>query len=40
MEKSKFLPILKIIVRYILPVLIGWLEGDTHTVQDAVVKMF
>lgn len=40
MEKSKFLPILKIVVRYILPILIGWLEGDTHTVQDAVVSMF
>ena len=26
-------------VRYLLPILLGWLEGDTHTIADGVTAL-
>ena len=33
--KKKTLSLIKIILKYVLPVILGWLEGDTHAVADA-----
>lgn len=34
--KNYFIPVLKVIVKYVLPIVIGWLEGDSHFIQDNV----
>ena len=33
---KKVKKILKFVVKYLLPVLVGWLEGDSHAVSDAI----
>ena len=32
---KKFKKILKVILKYLLPALLGWLEGDSHAVADS-----
>lgn len=42
-KKEIFINVTKLFIKYVLPVLLGWLEGDTHTVQELVtnlLKMF
>lgn len=34
--KKKTIRLIAQILKYLLPAIIGWLEGDTHAVADAV----
>lgn len=36
MSKIKVLNVVKWIAKYLLPAIIGWLEGDTHAIFDFV----
>lgn len=36
MIKIKVLNVIKWIAKYLMPALIGWLEGDTHAIFDFV----
>lgn len=36
MSKIKVLNVIKWIAKYLMPALIGWLEGDTHAIFDFV----
>lgn len=38
--KNFILKLVKVIVKYILPIVIGYVEGDTHTVQDGISTLF
>lgn len=38
MKKKTFRLIIKIL-RYLLPAVIGWFEGDTHAIADSVVSI-
>ena len=40
MKKGLFIAIAKVIVKYVLPILLGYFEGDTHIVQDSVSSIF
>ena len=35
--KKYVIPMIKVIVKYVLPIVIGWLEGDTHVIQDIIL---
>lgn len=37
--KKKTINLIIKILRILLPAVIGWLEGDTHAVADAVVSL-
>ena len=38
---KKYFPIiLKFIGKYVIPIVVGYLEGDTHTIQDALLSSF
>lgn len=37
--KKKIIKFLKLLLKYLLPVVVGWLEGDTHTVADALSNL-
>ena len=34
--KKKTLKLIKLILKYLLPAVLGWLEGDSHAVADAI----
>lgn len=34
MDKFKF--VIKLLIKYVLPVIAAWLEGDTHTLQTLI----
>lgn len=38
-KKEVFLVIVKFIVKYVVPAFLGYLEGDSHAVQDALLCM-
>ena len=40
MKKSNVVKVLRFVVKYLLPAVIGWLEGDSHTVQDFISLLF
>lgn len=40
MKKLFVIKLVKIVIKYILPVIIGYLEGDTHVIQDNLVSLF
>ena len=40
MKKGFFITIAKIIVKYVLPIVIAYFEGDTHTIEDSVSSLF
>lgn len=33
--KKKTLKWIKLVLKYLIPVVLGWLEGDSHAVADA-----
>lgn len=35
MEKKNVLNWIKLILKYLIPVVLGWLEGDSHVVASA-----
>lgn len=35
--KKKTIKWIKLILKYLLPAILGWIEGDSHAVADAVV---
>lgn len=37
--KKKALSLIKTILRYLLPAILGWIEGDSHVVVDAFVGL-
>lgn len=41
MKKSsrKILVLVVNVLRYLLPLVLGWLEGDTHAMQQALVNL-
>lgn len=36
-NKSRLLVVLRVVVKYVLPAILGWLEGDSHVIQDSVI---
>lgn len=36
-NKSSLLVVLRVVVKYVLPAILGWLEGDSHVIQDSVL---
>lgn len=40
MKKGFIISIVKVIVKYILPIVVGYFEGDTHLVEDSLVSLF
>ena len=34
--KKKIIRLIAQILRYLIPAVVGWLEGDTHAIADAV----
>ena len=30
---------IRFVVKYVIPLVLGWLEGDTHTIQDFVLNL-
>lgn len=37
--KKKTIKWIKLILKYLIPVVIGWLEGDSHTVANALTEL-
>lgn len=37
---KKFKKILVKVIKYLIPIVIGWIEGDTHTVADGLSNLF
>lgn len=40
MKKTKVIKILSFIAKYFIPIIIGWLEGDSHSLQTFVSVLF
>lgn len=38
-KKALVIRALKMFVKYVLPVLLGWLEGDSHTIEQLVKQL-
>lgn len=38
--KKNVVKVLKFVVKYVLPIVIGWLEGDTHIVASSLCDLF
>lgn len=38
--KSTVVVVIKFVVKYIVPIVCGYLEGDTHAISDAIVSLF
>lgn len=36
MKNELFFKVFRVIVKYVLPAVLGWLEGDSHAVQDLI----
>lgn len=34
--KKNVINVIKLLVKYLLPAVLGWLEGDSHAVADSV----
>ena len=39
LEKIVIVRVLKAIVKYVIPAVLGWLEGNAHTVEDALLAL-
>lgn len=39
MKTKKFIKWIKLILKFLIPVVVGWLEGDTHTVADGLSSL-
>ena len=37
--KKKTLNWIKLIIKYSIPVIVGWLEGDTHAIASAIAGL-
>ncbi len=37
--KKKTLNLIKLVLKYLLPAVLGWIEGDSHAVADAIVGL-
>lgn len=37
--KKKTIKWIKLILKYLLPAVLGWLEGDSHAVADAITAL-
>ena len=37
--KKKTINFIKLVVRYLLPAVLGWLEGDSHAIADAIANV-
>lgn len=37
--KKKTLNLIKLVIRYLLPAVLGWIEGDSHAIADALVNV-
>lgn len=37
--KKKTINLIKTILRYAIPAVIGWFEGDTHAVTDGIMSI-
>lgn len=40
MKKLFVIRLVKIVIKYILPIVVGYFEGDTHILQDNLVSLF
>ena len=36
---KKTIKLLKLVLRYLLPAILGWIEGDSHAVADALSSL-
>ena len=39
MKKKKFIKYLKLFFKYFIPIVLGWLEGDSHAIADAISNL-
>lgn len=39
-KDSVFFKVLLFVCKYLIPVLVGYLEGDSHTLQDGFSQLF
>lgn len=37
--KKKTFKIIKLVLKYLIPVVLGWIEGDSHAVADGVSSL-
>lgn len=38
--KKKTLNLIKLVLKYLLPAVLGWVEGDTKAISDAFAGLF
>lgn len=36
---AKIAKFFKLFIKYVVPVVVGWLEGDTHAMADALINL-
>ena len=39
-KKTLVIKFIKLFVKYVVPVILGWLEGDSHALQDLLISLF
>ena len=37
--KKKTINLIKLVLKYLLPAVLGWLEGDSHAIADALASI-
>lgn len=37
--KKKTIKIIKLVLKYLIPVVLGWIEGDSHAVADGISNL-
>lgn len=40
MNKKSFVIVVRFVIKYILPALLAYIEGDTHAAQDMFLTLF
>ena len=38
-KKTIIIKVVKLILKYVVPVVLGWIEGDSHALQDLVTSL-
>ena len=38
-KKAIVIKVVKLFIKYVVPVVLGWLEGDSHALQDLLISL-
>ena len=38
-KKAIVIKVVKLFIKYVVPVILGWLEGDSHALQDLLTSL-